>query len=73
MTDQIHAAIANPPRGDRDNVVSYKRALTRNKTGELQRCHTYIYTYIPLTLDTRRGSRGVSDIPPRCTRFTKMT
>jgi hypothetical protein len=28
-----------------------------------------IYTYIPLTLDLRRGTRGVSDIPPRRPRF----
>jgi hypothetical protein len=28
--------------------------------------------YIPLTLDPRRGSRGVSDILPRRPSFTKM-
>jgi hypothetical protein len=33
---------------------------------------SYIHTYIPLTLDPRRGSRGVSDIPPRRPLFTKM-
>jgi hypothetical protein len=33
----------------------------------------YIHTYIPLTLDPRSGSRGVSDIPLRRPRFTKMT
>jgi hypothetical protein len=30
-------------------------------------------TYVPLTIDTLRGSRGVLDIPPRRPRFTKMT
>jgi hypothetical protein len=29
-----------------------------------------LYTYIPLTLYLRRGSRGISDIPPRLPRFT---
>jgi hypothetical protein len=29
-------------------------------------------TYIPLTLYLRRGSRGISDIPPRHPRFTKL-
>jgi hypothetical protein len=33
----------------------------------------YIHTCIPLTCYPWRGSRGVSDIPPRCLRFTKMT
>jgi hypothetical protein len=33
----------------------------------------YVYTYIPLTLYPRRGSRGISDIPPRHPRFTKIT
>jgi hypothetical protein len=28
--------------------------------------------YIPLTLYPLRGSRGVSDIPPRHPQFTKM-
>jgi hypothetical protein len=30
------------------------------------------YTYIPLTLYPRRGSKGISDIPPRRPRFTKI-
>jgi hypothetical protein len=30
-------------------------------------------TYIPFTLDPRRGRRGVLDITPRRPRFTKMT
>jgi hypothetical protein len=29
-------------------------------------------TYIPLTLYPRRGSRGVSDIPSKRLRFTRM-
>jgi hypothetical protein len=32
-----------------------------------------IHTYIPLTLYPRRGSRGISDIPPRHPRFTKIS
>jgi hypothetical protein len=28
--------------------------------------------YVPLTLYTRRGSRGISDIPPKRPRFTKI-
>jgi hypothetical protein len=31
----------------------------------------HIHTYISLTLYPRRGSRGISDIPPRRPRFTK--
>jgi hypothetical protein len=34
---------------------------------------TKCLTYIPLMLDPRRGSKGVSDIPPRRVRFTRMT
>jgi hypothetical protein len=30
-----------------------------------------LHTNIPLTLYPRRGSRGISDIPPRRPRFTK--
>jgi hypothetical protein len=30
-------------------------------------------TYIPVMFDPHRGSGGVSDIPPKCPRFTKMT
>jgi hypothetical protein len=33
----------------------------------------YIRTNIPLTLYTRRCSRGISDIPPRHWRFTKIS
>jgi hypothetical protein len=33
---------------------------------------TNIYTYISLTLYPRRGSRGISDIPPRRLRFTNL-
>jgi hypothetical protein len=33
----------------------------------------HIHTYIPLTLYPRRGSRGISDIPPRHPRFTKIS
>jgi hypothetical protein len=35
--------------------------------------NTYIHTYIPLKLYPRRGSRGISDIPLRHPRFTKMS
>jgi hypothetical protein len=31
------------------------------------------YEYIPLTLYPRRGSRGISDTPPRRLRFIKTT
>jgi hypothetical protein len=31
------------------------------------------HTYIPLTLYPRRGSRGISDIPPRHPRLTKFS
>jgi hypothetical protein len=31
----------------------------------------YIHTYIPLMLYPRRGSRGISDIPPRRPRFNQ--
>jgi hypothetical protein len=33
----------------------------------------YIRTYIPLTLYTQRGSRGISDIPQRHPRFAKIS
>jgi hypothetical protein len=32
-----------------------------------------LHTYIPLTLYPRRGSRGISNIPPRHPRFTKIS
>jgi hypothetical protein len=32
-----------------------------------------IHTYLPLTLYPRRGSRGISDIPLRHPRFTKIS
>jgi hypothetical protein len=32
----------------------------------------YIQTYIPLTLYSRRGSRSISDVPPRRLRFIKI-
>jgi hypothetical protein len=32
-----------------------------------------VNTYIPLTLYRLRGSRGISDIPPRHPRFTKIS
>jgi hypothetical protein len=31
------------------------------------------YTYIPIMLYPRRGSRGISDIPTRHPRFTEIT
>jgi hypothetical protein len=34
---------------------------------------TYILTNIPLTIYPRRGSRGISDIPPKHPRFTKIS
>jgi hypothetical protein len=33
----------------------------------------HIHTYIPLTLYPRRGSRGISNIPPRYPHFTKIS
>jgi hypothetical protein len=35
--------------------------------------HVSDYTYIPLSLYHRRGSRDISDIPPRYPRFTKIS
>jgi uncharacterized Zn-finger protein len=35
--------------------------------------HSVRDTYIPLTHYPRRGSRGISDIPPRHPRFTKIS
>jgi hypothetical protein len=32
-----------------------------------------IRTYIPLTLYLRRGSKGISNVPPRHPRFTKIS
>jgi hypothetical protein len=40
---------------------------------ESQCSYVYIHTYISLTLYSRRDSRGVSEIPPRRPRFTKIT
>jgi hypothetical protein len=48
------------------NFYKKKRNLY-NKESE------YIHSYIPLTLYPLRGSRGVSDIPPRHPRFTKIS
>jgi hypothetical protein len=46
---------------------NYKSLLNKR----LQIIHTY--TYIPLTLHPRRGSRGISNIPPRHPRSTKIS
>jgi hypothetical protein len=35
--------------------------------------YIHTYTYIPLMLYPRRGSRGISNIPPRHPRFTKIS
>jgi hypothetical protein len=35
--------------------------------------HDAVHTYIPLTLYPQRGSRGISDIPPRYPHFTKIS
>jgi hypothetical protein len=36
-------------------------------------CTHFVHSYIPLTLYHRRSSRGISDIPSRRPRFTKIT
>jgi hypothetical protein len=33
---------------------------------------SYLHAYIPVKIDPLRGSKGISDIPPRRPRFTKM-
>jgi hypothetical protein len=33
----------------------------------------HLHKYIPLMLYTRRGGRGISDIPPRRPRFINIT
>jgi hypothetical protein len=38
----------------------------------LSYCYLGTYTYIPLTLYLRRGSRGISVIPPRHPHFSKI-
>jgi hypothetical protein len=48
------------------NTLQYKIHVVAN-------ANRVVHTYIPLTLDPRRGIRGVSDIPPRRPRITRMT
>jgi hypothetical protein len=45
----------------------------KNLGTPLQREEFIIHTYIPLTIYPRRGSRGISNIPPRYPRFTKIS
>jgi hypothetical protein len=42
-------------------------------TPKLASVYKEFHTYIPLTLDLRRGGRDVSDMPLRRPRFTKNT
>jgi hypothetical protein len=39
----------------------------------LSKKYWYLLTYIPLKLYPQRGSLGISDIPPRQPRFTKIS
>jgi hypothetical protein len=51
-----------------------RRVYVRQAVSRKNDCRiTYIYTFIPLTLYPRRGGRGISDIPPRHSRFTKTS
>jgi hypothetical protein len=52
-----------------NKTITLTRRLRKQKVED----YLYIHTYIPLTLYPRRGSSGISDIPPRCPRFTKIT
>jgi hypothetical protein len=49
------------------------RENKKNIFSKLTQLYIHTFIYIPLTLDPRRGSRDVSDVHPRCPRFTKMT
>jgi hypothetical protein len=57
------------------SVIKYHVADRVFITTELFKvfCNTYIHTYMPLTLYPRRGSRDISNIPPRHPRFTKIS
>jgi hypothetical protein len=49
--------------------------LMRDKLGSVSlklSIAPFVHTYIPLALYPRRGSRGISDIPLRPPRFTKI-
>jgi hypothetical protein len=71
---------AHPQQHAHHQQRTHRRRQTRLATCLRARTHTlhsvrflHTYTYIPLTLYPRRGSRGISDIPPRRPRFTKIT
>jgi hypothetical protein len=49
------------------SLECYKHTQSRKSS------HMDIHTYIPLTLFPRRGSRGISNIPPRHPSFTKIS
>jgi hypothetical protein len=56
-----------------NNKVRWMKLLNGNRNCDWHVGHTLkLHTYIPLTLYLRRGSRGISNIPPRHPRFTKI-
>jgi hypothetical protein len=68
-------------RGPRDEVlfaiegpaVMKRSALLLSEFKVTINLQAYIHKYIPLTLYPRRGRRGISNIPPRHPRLTKMS
>jgi hypothetical protein len=54
-------------------VKSIRKACAYSNGDIIRLMMIIIHTYIPLTLYPRRGSRGISNIPPRHPRFTKIS
>jgi hypothetical protein len=59
-------------RSEGDEEGTVRPTDYRNKKKDWEVSVTILKTYIPLTLYLRRGSRGISNIPSRHPRFTKM-
>jgi hypothetical protein len=60
--------LTDPQRAFRFVASHYNQFQSRMST-----CPSSVCTYISLTLYPRRDSRGISDIPPRYPRFTKIS
>jgi hypothetical protein len=54
------------------NTKRYKYHTIQRTTHVWLAIRNILHTYIPFTLDPQRGSRYISDIPPRYPHFMKM-
>jgi hypothetical protein len=77
VRDSLRAALADSvlPLLEKAHTQIFRQvnAAFQAGTKECQYHNLQLHTYISLTLYPRRGSRGISDIAPRCPRFTNIT